>query len=252
MLKSLTVRFILLIGLALPTLAHADLFSIYVAGKTGLVDGSGDAFDYFDNSIGNGAEAGVELLGVDIWGEALKMGTEQYYFTANLGFDGTFGKQWRLNLGLYTGPVLFMRPKQESDPFALSGTLSNSLSQAGIDPTRIETEYNEAQTQEDELNRYALGWNLARTKVEFERELVPLVYLGLGAQAAYHYMLTGADAAADAKNTIANDLENSMGGVSMNPELSNQLRSELGAKKLDISELGGFNYSVTAYLKVQI
>ena len=252
MFKSLTFRIIVLIGLAIPTLAHADLFSVYVAGKTGLVDGQGEAFDYFDQSVGNGAEAGIELLGVDIWGEALKMGTEQFYFTANLGFDGTFGQKWRLNLGLYTGPVLFMRPKQESDPFALSGTLSNSLSQAGLDPSRIESEYNQAQDQEDELGRYALGWNLARTKVEFERELVPLVYLGLGAQAAYHYMLTGADAAADAKNTIANDLETSVGGAAMNPELSSQLRNELGAKKLEISELGGFNYSVTAYLKIQI
>ena len=245
-------HFVLISALLMPIAGQAELFSLYVAGKTGLVDGSGDAFGYFDGPVGSGAEAGVELLGVDVWGEALKMGTEQFYFTANLGFDGSFGDKWRLNLGLFTGPVLFMRPKQESEPFALSGTLSSALSQAGIDPTVVETEYNNAQADEDELNRYAFGWNLARTKREFERELVPLVFLGVGAQAAYHYMLTGADAAAEAKNTIANDLENEMGVGVMNPELSAQLRNELGAKKLDVSELGGFNYSVTAYLKIQI
>jgi hypothetical protein len=246
------VRIVLLTSLLLPAVAQADLFSMYVAGKTGFVDGTGDAFGYFDGPVGKGAEAGLELIGVDIWAEALKMGQEQYYFTANLGFDGSFGDKWRLNLGLYTGPVLFMRPKTESQPFELSGSLRSALTTAGIDPSMVESEYNGAQEQEDELNRYALGWNLARTRVEFERELVPLVFFGIGAQAAYHYMLTGADAAADAKNTVANDLEQQYGVGQMNPQLSEELRGELGAEKLDISTLGGFNYSVSAYLKVQI
>ena len=52
----------------MPIAGQAELFSLYVAGKTGLVDGSGDAFGYFDGPVGSGAEAGVELLGVDVWG----------------------------------------------------------------------------------------------------------------------------------------------------------------------------------------
>lgn len=252
MLKQCLIRTALLTAFLLPAVAQADLFSIYVSGKTGFVDGAGDAFDYFDGPVGKGAEAGIELIGVDIWGEALKMGQEQYYFTANLGFDGSYGDKWRLNLGLYTGPILFMRPKSESEPFELSGSLRSALTTAGVDPTMVESEYNQAQGQEDELNRYAFGWNLARTRIEFERELVPLVFFGIGAQAAYHYMLTGADAAADAKHTVANDLEKQLGVNQMNPELSQELRGELGAEKLDIDSLRGFNYSVSAYLKVQI
>ncbi len=252
MFNQLFIRIAIIATLFVPAIAQADLFSMYVAGKTGFVNGSGDAFDYFDRPVGKGAEAGLELVGVDIWGEALKMGEEQYYFTANLGFDGSFGDKWRLNLGLYTGPVLFMRPKTESEPFELSGSLRSALTTAGVDPSMVENEYNQAQGQEDELNRYALGWNLARTRVEFERELVPLVFFGIGAQAAYHYMLTGADAAADAKNTVADDLEKKYGVGQMNPDISQELRGELGAEKLDINALGGFNYSVSAYLKVQI
>jgi hypothetical protein len=245
-------RLALLCCLIIPSVAQADLFSVYVSGKTGYVNGQGDAFGYFDGPVGNGAEMGLELLGVDIWGEALKMGTEQFYFTANLGFDGSFGDKWRLNLGLYTGPLLFVRPEVHSQPFAFSGNLRSALNTAGIDPTMIESQYNGAQEDEAELSRYALGWNLARTRMEFERELIPLVYIGISAQAAYHYMLTGEEAAAEAKNNIANDLEKQYGIGDMSPELSNQLRGEIGAKKLDINSLGGFNCSVNAYLKVEI
>ena len=84
------------------------------------------------------------------------MGTEQFYFTANLGFDGSFGDKWR-SIGLFTGPVLFMRPKQESEPFALSGTPAALCHRQGLTPPWSRDEYNNAQADEDELNRYAFG-----------------------------------------------------------------------------------------------
>ena len=65
MFSQLLIRVALLTAFLVPTVAQADLFSIYVAGKTGFVDGAGDAFDYFDGPIGKGAEAGIELIGVD-------------------------------------------------------------------------------------------------------------------------------------------------------------------------------------------
>ena len=237
---------------AIPSVAQADLFSMYVSGTGGYVNGDSEAFDYFDGPMGGGGEVGLELLGVDIWGEALKMGQDKYYFTANLGFDLTYGSKWRTSFGLYTGPVLFMRPEVESEPFELSGTLRSALTASGIDPTMVENEYNSVKSDEDELNRYAFGWNLARTRIQFERELVPLVYLGLGGQVAYHLMLTGADVAGDAKHEVANDLETRYGLTQMNPELSQELRSELGAKKLDKDKMRGFNYAVSAYIKIEI
>jgi hypothetical protein len=235
-----------------PATAHADLFSVYVSGNSSMIKGQGSAFEYFDRSIGSGAEAGIELLGVDIWGEALNMGNDQLYFTANLGFDLTYGKKWRFSTGLYTGPVLFMRPQVESGAFELSGSVRSALSAAGIDPTMVENEYNEVKGQEDELSQYALGWNLARVRLQFERELVPLVYVGIGGQGSYHMMLTGDQAASAAKHDIANDLDSRYQLNQMNPQLSTELRSELGAKKLDTDALGGFNFSLNAYVKVEI
>jgi hypothetical protein len=252
MFRRLSTTIALLVCFVVPTVAQADLFSIYVSGKTGYINGNGDAYDHLDSGLGNGAEAGIELLGIDIWADALKMGHEQFYFTANLGFDARFGDKWRLNLGFFTGPALFMRPEVESEPFALSGTLRSALNTAGIDPTMVENEYNDAKSDEDQLKRYALGWNLARTRLEFERQLVPLVFLGIGAQASYHYMFTGEDAASDAKHTIANDLDQRYGINQMDPNLSQNLRSELGAKELDVSSMAGFNYSFSAYLKIEI
>ena len=236
----------------LPSVAQADMFSMYVSGSSGYVAGQGDSYDYFDQKVGSGAEAGLELLGVDIWGEALKMGQEQYLFTANLGFDLSFGKKWRTNIGLYTGPIVFMRPEEESAPFALSGTMRSALTAQGIDPTMVENEYNQNKADEDELNRYAFGWNLARTRIQFERELFPLVYLGLGGQVAYHYMVTGEEVAGEAKNTVADDLESRYGLDQMNPSLSTDLRKELGAEAIDREKIGGFNYAFNAYLKIEI
>ena len=181
-----TLTIALIAFFAMPSVAQADLFSMYVSGSSGYVSGQGESYDYFDQKVGSGAEAGLELLGVDIWGEALKMGQEQFLFTANLGFDLSFGKKWRTNIGLYTGPIVFMRPEEESTPFELSGTMRSALTAQGIDPTMVENEYNANKAQEDELSRYAFGWNLARTRLQFERELFPLVYLGVGWQVAYH------------------------------------------------------------------
>ena len=160
------------------------------------------------------------------------MGQEQFLFTANLGFDLSFGKKWRTNIGLYTGPIVFMRPEKESTPFELSGTMRSALTAQGIDPTMVENEYNANKAQEDELSRYAFGWNLARTRLQFERELFPLVYLGVGGQVAYHYMVTGAEVAGEAKSTVADDIESRYGLNQMDPSLSTDLRKELGAEPL--------------------
>ncbi len=235
-----------------PMTAHADLFSMYVSGKGSYAAGSSNAFNHLDSTVGAGAEAGLELAHVDIWGEALNMGGEQYYFTANLGFDVSFGNKWRFNMGFYTGPIVFMRPEQESDPFALSGTVRSALSSVGIDPTMVENEYNSAQGQETELNRYALGWNLGRLRLEVERELVPMVFIGMGGQVSYHMMLTGAAVAADAKNTVVEDIDRRYQLSTMDPNLSSDLRREMGAKELETDKMGGMNVNVGAYLKVEI
>ena len=152
-----TLTIALIAFFAMPSVAQADLFSMYVSGSSGYVSGQGESYDYFDQKVGSGAEAGLELLGRHL-GEALKMGQEQFLFTANLGFDSF---RWRTNIGLYTGPIVFMRPEEESTPFELLGQCAPHSRLCGIDPTMVENEYNANKAQEDELSRYAFGWNLA-------------------------------------------------------------------------------------------
>ena len=100
----------------MPANAHADMFSSVCLRKSGIVNGTGTAFTDLNSSFGSGAEAGIELIGIDIFGEALKVGEDQFYFTANLGFDVTFGEKWRWTLGAHTGPMVFMSPHETSSP----------------------------------------------------------------------------------------------------------------------------------------
>ena len=85
-----------------------------------------------------------------------------------------------------------------------------------------------------------------------ERELFPLVYLGVGGQVAYHYMVTGAEVAGEAKSTVADDIESRYGLNQMDPSLSTDLRKELGAEPIDRDNIDGFNYAFNAYLKIEI
>ena len=55
--------------------------------------------------MAGGVEAGIELLGMDLWGEAVWMANSQAMYSGNFGFDLTFGSDLRVNVGLYTGPI---------------------------------------------------------------------------------------------------------------------------------------------------
>ena len=247
------IKLLLAALMLLPVSAQADMFSAYVMGKSGYAHGTGAAFARFDQSFGSGAEAGVEIIGVDLWGEALDMGSSQYMFTANIGYDHTFGKKWRLTVGAYTGPMMFMFPREESDPLELSGTLRTALTASGMNPTEIEARYNQqVRGQEEEINQYSLGWNLVRARVQMERKLVQLVYVGLSAQAGYHYLLNGEQIAAEAKDRVIEDLDQQFGLSEVSPMIPEQMRSELGAEKLETDKLGGLNYNLGAYLKFEI
>ena len=87
-----------------PAIGHADIIGAYVAGKADYVHGTGTAFEGLDADMGYGVEAGVELLGIELWGEALFMGEEQYLITANLGIGLEIGGDISITAGAYTGP----------------------------------------------------------------------------------------------------------------------------------------------------
>jgi hypothetical protein len=236
-----------------PLVAQADLFGLWVTGKSGFVSGNAAVFDTFDQKIGNGAEAGIELLGIEVWGEALNMGTEQYLMTANLGFDVGFGDTWRFNMGAYTGPMFFMFPEQEKDPFVLPNTVRSALTASGIDPTMIESSYNEQfRKKEQKLERYSFGWNLIRARLQVERKLAPLIFVGIEGEAGYHYLITGAEVAAEAKSAAVDTLDEQYQLSRVDPGIPDALRNIVGAEDVEPEDLGGINYNLGLYLKIEI
>ena len=91
-----------------------------------------------------------------------------------------------------------------------------------------------------------------RASLRFERRLIPLVYLGVSGFGAYHYLLRGEEIAAHEKDNQLNRLDETYQLSQTNPEVASQIRTELGAKPIDQSKLGGFNYNVSAYIKIEI
>ena len=96
--------------------ARADLISVYAAGKFDSVNGTGNVFE---NITWHGwwCRSGIELLHIDLWGEAVWMANSQTMYSANLGFDLTYGSDFRVNVGVHTGPVFFEMGDTESGAF---------------------------------------------------------------------------------------------------------------------------------------
>ena len=65
-------------------------------------------------------------------------------------------------------------------------------------------------------------------------------------------MLRGEELAANEKENQFQRMDQTYRLTQSDPVVAQQLRDEFGAKELDKSQLGGFNYNVGAYLKVEI
>ncbi len=244
------MRSLVVLALALaPTLAHADIFTIWAAGKADYVTGSGDVYKRFDAPFGYGAEAGIEVLYIDLWGEALIMGTDQYLFTVNAGFDFAFGEDTRFSLGLFTGPMFFGFPEQE-----VQTVQASRLQAAGLPAetaNKVADEYNKRAQEEQDLSRLAVGWNLVRLQANLEFKLASILYLGVGAEGGYHFLLSGEEAAGDAKAQALDNAIAKIDDVELTNEQERKLRDELGAEEVDTDNLDGFNIQVGAYLKLE-
>jgi hypothetical protein len=243
---------VLLVTMSWTMTAQAETFSLWVTGKTGVAGASDNAFKRFDSQVGSGAEAGLELFSVSLFGEAINMGTNQMLLTANLGWDTSWGTDWRFNLGFFTGPVVMMFPNAQNGVETPSPERV-ALEEQGIDTSALDAELdNGFLMREEELAKLNLGWNLLRTRLQFERRLFPTAYLGISFDGAYHMVATGEEVAAGAKHMMLNQMQQRQGLDTAEPAMEETLRAEIGAEALDPSKMGGFNYNVGAYLKFQI
>ena len=235
-----------------PALAHADLFAVWVAGKGNTFNGSGEVFANFDNRFGGGVEAGIEALGIDLWGEAISMGLDQYLFTANLGFDFAVGDDVRLSLGVFTGPLFFLFPESEEvgtvDFSGLPDEQRRVIEQEFGSIEAAESEFNQFAEAEKDLSRVAVGWNLARVRADLDVRLVPGIYLGLTGQAGYHMLLSGEEIAAGAKNEA---LDSFAQENDLPQEAVDALREALGAEPIDQGNLDGLNFEGHLHLRIE-
>ena len=254
----------LVCGLGIGT-AQADLLSVYGAAKLDSVSGTGDVFEQLSPGLAGGVEAGIEVIGIDLWGEAIWMGGGQAMYTGNFGFDLTFGGDVRFNVGLYTGPVFFEMGKSDSESGGL--TLSNETNailaeaeMAGISvpsSAEIQSAYDEAFGNElNTLDNYSFGWNLVRGRVQVEYKLFPIAYIGIGGQYGYHYTFSGAQASAGIKDEAINQLadsdELSAVPAELKTQLVNQLKQDVGAEEPDTSNAQGSNFNAGIYFKLEI
>lgn len=237
-------------ALALPATASADIFTVYAGAKADYISGSGDVYERFESSMGYGAFLGLELVGIDLWGEALIMGDGQYLFTGNLGVDLSFGEDIRLIVGVDTGPMIFRFPEQNPKPLVIPAAVRGVIGEGTAD--EIEAEYDDYVALEKEASRWAIGWNLLRARLRVEAAIVPSVaYIGLGGNAGYHYLLNGEEVAADTKSGAIDRLENQYPQAKQAGAFD-QLRKEVDARELDADKLHGVNYNVGAYIRVEL
>ncbi len=237
---------------AAPGVARADLLTFWAEGKADWIGGSGDVFTKFDSSFGYGAAMGVEVVGIDLWGEALAMGSDQALFTVNAGIDLSFGDDTRFNIGLYTGPMFFVFPEQGAQTLSFDSTTRSALESAGIsssDIDKIETKYNALADEEGQLDRLAVGWNVARLHTSVEYKLAPLLFVGVEGMAGYHFILTGEDAANDAKSGYVDQVARER---SLAPEQVTLVKDAVGAEEVDADNLNGFNYQAGIFLKLEL
>lgn len=236
--------------LALPATAHADILTFYAGAKADYVSGSGDVYERFESSMGYGAFLGIEVVGLDLWGEALIMGDGQYLFTGNLGIDLSFGDDIRFIVGIDTGPMIFRFPEESAKPLVIPAGVRSVIGEDTA--SEIEAEYDEFLGLEEEASRWALGWNIARARLQVEAAMVPrVVFVGVGANAGYHYLLNGEEVAADTKSGAIDRLENDYPEAKQAGAFE-QLRKEVNARELDTDELHGINYNVGAYIRVEL
>jgi hypothetical protein len=239
-------------SLSAPAAARADVARLWVEGRGDVYGGSSDLFTRFDNRIGLGVEAGLELLGLTVFGEGLMLGTDQYLVTGNLGLDAIFGEKARLTIGVYTGPMLMIFPESTAtgvDFSTLPAEQQAALeSSTGMTVAQAQAEFDGYARQEEDLGRSAFGWNLVRGRVGLDVRLVPGFFLGVAGQLAYHLLISGEDVAAGAKNEA---FEKFAAEHDLPPEVAAQLRDAIGAKPVDKDALDGFNYDAHAYLRLE-
>jgi hypothetical protein len=232
--------------LSFTSIAHADIFGIYLRPKIDYIGGTGDVFKKFTPAPSTGLEAGIELLGLTIFADGYWMGQDQFLSSGNIGFDFAFGEKIQLKLGVYANATLFKFPKEESKGISFTSEETQTLQGYGVDLNSFEQKFNQANEQEAQISNLALGVG-GKGRASLAYSILPLVSVGVQGSFGYHVLLTGEEVAGEAKSRA-------LDAVAKTQNLPNQavsfLKEKLNAKNIDTQNLKGINYSMGLFLNI--
>lgn len=231
-----------------PSVAQADLISVWVAGKGASISGTGGVFDNLDGAFGGGVEAGIEILGMELMLEGFALGSEQYMFTGNFGFDVGVDLGVRITAGAYVGIIGFLMPEPEDSGISIPQDIRDQLPGGDSLANSIESAYNDAYGAEASSAEKYAGGVQARLRLQLDYGIAPFVYVGAEGSVGYHYMLSGSDVTAAAKEGA---LDEALSDQPIPDSLKDDLKRAVGADTPDASDLSGTNYNVGMYIKLE-
>ena len=148
--------------------------------------------------------------------------------------------------------MFFLFPEQPKQTLMLSSNQRAALQSAGISADRIDRfvdKYNRYADEEQDLSRVAAGWNVGRLQTTLEYQLAPVLYLGVEGLVGYHFILTGEDAAADAKSGGVDQAAREEG---FDRDQVRLIKDSIGAEEVDAENLDGFNYQAGVFLRLEL
>ena len=77
------------------------------------------------------------------------MGQHRFAFATRLGKRFKHGNDWRIDIGLFTGPKVHLDPNETAAPSTISQQTRQALSSTGVDSDMIESQLN-SQFQEEQ------------------------------------------------------------------------------------------------------
>jgi hypothetical protein len=233
-----------------PAFARADLLTFSAAGKALTTGGTGHVADVWDGAFGYGVEAGIEVLGIDVLGEAYMFSPDQYQFSGNLGFDLDFGETVRITPGLFAGAIVYYLP-EPTNPSGLDvDTLPADVkAQIGADNlAKIDAKYQDFAEDEAMANR-TLTALTGRARLTLEYAILPILFIGAEGDVGLHYLVSGADATTKAKRDLiaSQKAENPAAA-----EAYDALGDAIGANDSTEIDRTGLNFSAGVFLKAEL
>lgn len=230
--------------------AHAKDF--FIGSLTEMTNSFHDQKDK-QMHVGTGATLGFNAYGVDVASDVLNMGTHRFAFATRIGKRFNYGRDWRINLGLFTGPKVHVDPTESVQPVTISQQTSLALKSNGIDSNMVQSQLEGTlESEQETVSRLGIGWNLAEAQVKLERRLLKRFVIGVSGSAAYQVMLNGTDAIAFGRLKTLDRMDSDMNLANQDPAVRAQLENDVGARNLGWSQLASLNYRASVHFTLEL